>query len=163
MKRLFSIYIFGAVFLSFSLNFNLLAQSSKSISFTEKMSFQAVVRNTDNSLITSESVGVRISILQGSFTGTEVYQETYSPDPQTNVNGLLTLEIGSGTPLTGIFSEIDWTTGPYYIKTEIDPEGGTDYTIKEQHKEIGSYKSQLKSLQKKVDQIEAMMTKGTEK
>jgi hypothetical protein len=34
-----------------------------------------------------------------------------------------------GTPLTGTFTTIDWSAGPYFIKTEIDPTGGTSYTI----------------------------------
>jgi hypothetical protein len=72
---------------------------------------------------------MRVSILQGSTTGTEVYKETYSPNPQTNTNGLVTVEIGSGTAITGTFASIDWNSGPYFIKTEIDPLGGTSYTI----------------------------------
>ena len=48
--------------------------------------------------------------------------------PTTNTNGLVTLEIGTGTT-SDDFSAIDWTAGPYFIKTEIDPEGGVNYTI----------------------------------
>ncbi len=72
---------------------------------------------------------MRVSILQGSTTGTEVYKEIYNPNPQTNVNGLVTIEIGGGIPLTGTFSTIDWSSGPYFLKTETDPAGGTNYTI----------------------------------
>jgi trimeric autotransporter adhesin len=102
----------------------LLAQSPP-----QKISFQAVVRNSANTLISNTSVGMRISILQGSATGTEVYKETYSPNPITNINGLVTLAIGSGIPQFGTFSTIDWANGPYFIKTETDPAGGTNYTI----------------------------------
>lgn len=93
----------------------------------EKMSYQAVVRNSSNQLVTSHAVGMRISILQTSETGTEVYVETQAPT--TNANGLVTVEIGSGTVVSGIFSAINWSTGTYFIKTEIDPTGGTSYTI----------------------------------
>jgi hypothetical protein len=129
MKRLFATYIIITIILFFLIDISVTAQISKGTIFPEKMSFQAIIRNIDNTLVISKLVGVRISILQGSSTGTEVYQETYSPDPQTNLNGLITLEIGSGTSSAGFFSEIDWTAGPYYIKTEVDPEGGSDYTI----------------------------------
>jgi trimeric autotransporter adhesin len=95
----------------------------------QKMSYQAVIRNTSNVLVANHAVGIRISILQGSPTGTEVYKETYSPVPQTNANGLVTLEIGGGIPVTGIFSNINWSAGPYFLKTEVDPNGLTDYTI----------------------------------
>ena len=95
----------------------------------QKMSYQAVIRNSSNVLVTSSPVGMRVSILQGSPTGTEVYKEIYNPNPQTNTNGLVTLEIGGGIPLTGTFAAIDWSAGPYYIKTETDPTGGTSYSI----------------------------------
>ncbi len=93
----------------------------------QKMSYQAIIRNNSNQLLTSTTVGMQISILQGSAIGTSVYTETQTP--VTNVNGLVTVEIGSGTVVTGVFSSINWATGVYFIKTEIDPSGGTAYSI----------------------------------
>lgn len=93
----------------------------------QKMSFQAVIRNSSNVLVTSVPVGMQISILQGSSNGTAVYVETHAPI--TNANGLASLEIGTGTKVTGTFSTIDWANGPYFIKTETDPAGGTSYSI----------------------------------
>jgi hypothetical protein len=117
MKRIFT--LIAALFLS----------SGIFAQFPQKMSYQCVVRNTSGDLISSQDVGIRISILQGSSTGTMVYQETFNPNPTTNVNGLLSIEIGSGTPVSGIFSDIDWSAGPYFLKTETDPTGGTSYSI----------------------------------
>jgi len=93
----------------------------------QKMSYQAVIRNSSNALITSTPVGMQISIMQGSPTGTAVYVETQTPS--TNANGLVSLEIGTGTIVTGTFAGINWAAGPYFIKTETDPTGGTAYTI----------------------------------
>ncbi len=93
----------------------------------QKMSYQAVLRNSSSTLITSAPVGMKISILQGSSTGTTVYAETQMPT--TNTNGLASLEIGTGTVLSGNFATINWANGPYFIKTETDPVGGTNYTI----------------------------------
>lgn len=93
----------------------------------EKMSYQAVVRDGSNALVTSTAVGMQISILQGSASGTAVYVETQTPT--SNINGLVSLEIGSGTVVSGDFTTIDWANGPYFIKTETDPTGGTSYTI----------------------------------
>jgi hypothetical protein len=95
----------------------------------QKMSYQAVIRNANNALVQSSPVGMKISILQGSATGTAVYVETYNPNPITNANGLVSLEIGTGLPITGTFASINWGAGPYFIKTETDPNGGTAYTI----------------------------------
>ena len=93
----------------------------------QKMSFQAVIRNNSNALVTSTLVGMKISILQGSPTGTVAYCETQSPT--TNANGLVSLQIGSGIVLSGTFTAINWATGPYFIKTETDPTGGNAYSI----------------------------------
>jgi hypothetical protein len=70
---------------------------------------------------------MKISILQGSAAGTAVFAETQIPT--TNANGLVTIEIGSGTPVTGTVAGIDWSAGSYFIKNETDPTGGTNYTI----------------------------------
>ncbi len=93
----------------------------------EKMSYQAVVRNSENQLLTNSQVGMQISILQGASDGVAVYVETQSPT--TNANGLISIEIGNGTAITGELATIDWADGPYFIKTETDPSGGTNYTI----------------------------------
>ena len=93
----------------------------------EKFSYQAVVRNTTNQLVTNAPVGVRVSILQGSADGEAVYVETHTA--ATNANGLLTIEIGGGKAEQGEFAGIDWANGPYFLKTETDPNGGSNYTV----------------------------------
>ena len=92
----------------------------------EKMSYQAVIRDANNDLVKDRLVGMRISILQGSTTGTVVYVETQAPT--SNANGLVSIEIGSGET-NDAFTGIDWSNGPYFIKTDTDPTGGTNYTI----------------------------------
>jgi hypothetical protein len=92
-----------------------------------KMSYQAVVRNGSGVLIQSANIGIRVSILKDSINGTAVYIETHTAT--TNANGLVTIKIGGGTPVAGIFANIDWATGTYFAKTEVDPTGGTTYTI----------------------------------
>lgn len=106
---------------------NVLFAASVFAQIPEKMSYQAVIRNSSNQLVTNYDVGMQISILQGTPSGTAVYVETQTPN--TNSNGLVSLEIGNGTVVSGIFSSIDWASGPYFVKTEIAPAGGTSYTI----------------------------------
>jgi hypothetical protein len=93
----------------------------------QKLSYQAVVRNASNDLVTNALIGIRISVLQGSTSGAAVYIETQTAN--SNLNGLISIEIGGGTAVTGAFSGISWATGPYFLKTEIDPAGGTNYSI----------------------------------
>ena len=111
----------------YSLIAGLLLTASVFAQAPQKMSYQAVIRNSSNALITSTPVGMKISILQGSPTGTAVYVETQTLS--TNANGLASLEIGSGSIITGTFAGINWANGPYFIKTETDPSGGTNYSI----------------------------------
>jgi hypothetical protein len=92
-----------------------------------KMSYQSVVRDADQSLVSSKVVSVRLSLIQGTPSGQITFVETHSPE--TNMNGLATMEIGSGTLVNGNFASIDWSNGPFYIKTETDPDGGTNYSI----------------------------------
>ena len=115
MKKIYSIVI--GLFLTVSV----FAQAP------QKMSYQAVIRKSNNALVQSLPVGMKISILKGSATGTPVYVETQTAT--TNANGLVSLEIGTGTAITGTFAAINWANGPYFIKTETDPNGGTAYTI----------------------------------
>jgi hypothetical protein len=92
----------------------------------QKLSYQAIIRNAEGKLVQNSSVGVRFSILQGSPAGLAVYVETHQA--ATNVNGLVTLEIGNGST-TGSFASIDWAAGPYFLASETDPAGGTNFTI----------------------------------
>ena len=93
----------------------------------QKMSYQSVIRGANNTLVIEKTVGVRISILQGNETGSSVYSELHTPT--TNSNGLASLSIGGGKNTTGDFAKIDWSKGPYFVKTETDVAGGTNYQL----------------------------------
>lgn len=90
------------------------------------INYQAIIRNSDGNLVQDSNIGMRVSILQTNATGTAVYTETHTAS--TNTNGLVTIMIGGGTS-SDDFSTIDWSNGPYFIKTETDVAGGTNYTI----------------------------------
>jgi hypothetical protein len=111
MKKI--IFLFFAVIL----NLGLIAQTP------QKISYQAVVRNASNTLVTNSTIGIRVNILQGSIGTTPVFTEDHTS--VTNANGLVSIEIGSIQSL----SSINWANGPYFIETQIDPTGGTNYTI----------------------------------
>ncbi len=91
------------------------------------ISYQAIIRNSSNELVSNVSVGTRISILRGTAADVLLYQEEHSV--KTNLNGLIYLNIGSGAPLFGTMSGIDWSKGPFYVKSETDPTGGKNYTL----------------------------------
>lgn len=114
MKRIFTLMALAAFSLS------IFAQSP------DLMSYQAVLRNAENSLITNQAVAVQISIMQGTPNASPLYTEVHTLN--TNANGLISLKIGTGVSGDD-FSLIDWSSGPYFLKTETDPAGGTNYTI----------------------------------
>ncbi|RYY55788.1 MAG: hypothetical protein EOO09_09005, partial [Chitinophagaceae bacterium] len=93
----------------------------------QSLNYQAIARNASGQIIPSQSVGIRFSILNGSATGSALYTETHTTT--TNKFGLFTLGIGNGTPVTGTFPLIDWSTGDKFLRVEVSPAGGSNYTI----------------------------------
>jgi hypothetical protein len=93
----------------------------------EGFKYQAVVRDAGNTILNNQVVGMQMTIQQGFIGGTTVYQETFTPT--TNGYGLINLEIGSGTVISGDFTTIDWSVGPYFIETAVDITGGTSYAV----------------------------------
>lgn len=93
----------------------------------ESFKYQAVVRSNGGTTVTNQLVGVRISILQNSSGGTVVFEETHGPT--TNSYGHISINIGGGTVQTGVFNTIDWGGAIYFLKVEIDPTGGTSYSV----------------------------------
>ena len=87
--------------------------------------YQAVARNVSGSLVTNQSVSLRFTIHDGTATGTTVYKETQTAT--TNALGLFIVNIGQGTPVTGTFSAINWSSGSKFTQVEIDITGGTIY------------------------------------
>ena len=94
----------------------------------EKFTYQSIVRNADGLVLKSSDIGIRISVLKNSNNGVSVYTESHTTS--SNKNGLVTLLIGEGTS-SDSFSAIDWSTGQYYLKVELDPMGGIDYSIEQ--------------------------------
>lgn len=91
----------------------------------EKFNYQGVARDNSGNILPNQNIGLRLSIRQGTPTGTIVYRETHSTS--TNQFGLFNIEAGGGTIVSGTFSSIDWSSGPYFFQTEMDASGGTNY------------------------------------
>ncbi len=91
------------------------------------ISYQGIAFNAGGNPVVSSNVGIRLSILDNSSSGTVVYSERQVKT--TNNKGLFNLIIGQGgTPLTGTFAGINWAVNSKFLKVEIDPAGGTTYT-----------------------------------
>ncbi|MEP1094508.1 MAG: hypothetical protein ABJG78_05330 [Cyclobacteriaceae bacterium] len=93
----------------------------------DSFNYQAVIRDGAGEILSEQAIGVRMTILQGSATGSVVFRETFSQS--TTSFGLLNLKIGTGSTVSGDFSTIDWSNGPYFVETSIDITGGTSYQV----------------------------------
>jgi len=86
----------------------------------QSFNYQAVARS-NGEVLKNTTLNVRLSILQGSETGTAVWTETQTVT--TNEFGLFTVEAGNSTPV-----DVDWSAGPYYLKVETDLLDGNGFT-----------------------------------
>ena len=91
------------------------------------VNYQTVVRNSAGVAIENQNVSIRFTVLQNSVNGTAVYVETHTAT--TSSLGLVNLVIGQGSATQGSFNNIDWATGPYFIQTEVDVAGGSNYVV----------------------------------
>jgi uncharacterized protein (TIGR02145 family) len=91
----------------------------------QKINFQSIVRNTSGVIVSNKSVNFKVTILSGSTSGTPVYSETHLKT--TDAIGLVSLQIGTGTVSSGVFSSIDWGNAVHFIKLEADFTGGNTY------------------------------------
>ncbi|MFN6038412.1 MAG: tail fiber domain-containing protein [Bacteroidota bacterium] len=87
--------------------------------------YQAVARDNSGNVMVNQNIGFRISILQGSPTGSAVYAETHTV--ASNDFGLVNFDIGAGNVLSGSISAINWGASTYFTKIEMDANGGTNY------------------------------------
>lgn len=93
----------------------------------QRFNYQGVARNATGTAIANQSITLRISILDGSASGTPLYVETTGA--MTNQFGLYNLSIGGGAVVGGSWNSINWGSGDKYLKVEADPAGGSNYTV----------------------------------
>ena len=101
------------------LSFDAVAQAPESVSYS------AVIRDLKDNVVADETVGLKLSILEGSETGKAVYVETQTP--KTNASGRVQVKVGKGNKVSGDFTAINWGRADFFIQVEIDPKGGTAY------------------------------------
>ena len=82
----------------------------------ENINYQSLIRNNDGSYVNNQDVSLKATIIKDSPDGNAIYTETHAT--QTNDYGLVNLKIGSGVTNDN-FSEINWSSGPYFLKIEV--------------------------------------------
>ena len=92
-----------------------------------KINFQAILRNTSGDIVSNQAVGVRMSIKSGTINYSSLYVETHAKT--TDVSGLINIQLGTGTVISGIFGDIEWGSGSHFIQLEVDFNGGSNYVV----------------------------------
>lgn len=93
----------------------------------EEIGYQAVMRDAGGALLANQSIGVKVTFLNGGVNGSTVYIETHTA--QSNDNGLISFGLGGGNVIQGAFDSIPWEDGDIAYKLEYDLNGGTNYTL----------------------------------
>ncbi|WP_458626121.1 tail fiber domain-containing protein [Winogradskyella sp. PC D3.3] len=81
------------------------------------INYKAIIKDSSGNVISNDLISVQFTILQG-VDQTNVYQETHTPT--TDVNGLIIVNIGEGTPISGTFATIDWASDTTFLNTKIN-------------------------------------------
>jgi len=116
MKHLFFSALLGIILFSA----NLFAQ-------TQSVTYQGIAINAEGQRLTNHTISLRLSVLDGSASGTAVYVETQSVT--TSATGTYTVQIGQGNVVSGTFASINWMANNHFLKVAMDPVGGTNYAI----------------------------------
>lgn len=112
---------------TFTFLFSSLLYISIAAQAPQGINYQAVAYNNLGQPVTNQTVGVRLSILDGGAAGPVLYSETQAPN--TDNTGLFSIVIGNGTAVSGTFAGINWASGTKWLKTEIDIAGGNNYVL----------------------------------
>lgn len=92
----------------------------------QAFNYQGIARDASGSPLTNRNISLRLTILQGAV-GSIVYQETHHVT--TSKLGVFGVEVGNGSSSLGQLADIEWGIDEYYVQTEVDPDGGTNYTL----------------------------------
>ena len=93
------------------------------------LNFQGVARTTNNVILTSQAISIRLSIIRGNNDGTKTEEYVETRKVNTNAQGLFTAVIGDTGAIStlGNFATINWKLSPKFLKIEMDPAAGTNF------------------------------------
>ncbi len=92
----------------------------------ERFSYSAIARDVDGDPLANTTIGLQISLLEGSVTGDVVYQENHTLD--SDDFGRLSVTVGSGVVLSGSLGQIDWSANDFFLRVGMDVSGGTSFS-----------------------------------
>lgn len=87
----------------------------------QSINYQTVVRSAAGTVMANTSMAVKMDIHSGNSNGQVIYSET--SNVVTNQYGLFTHAIGTGTPTSGVFSDIPWQDGNFWLEVSTNAGG----------------------------------------
>lgn len=81
-----------------------------------QLTFESIIRNSSGQIVPNQILSLRFNIKLNSINGTTIYSEIHHP--LSDSQGTVSVIVGTGTATTGVFSQINWTLGTYYLTVE---------------------------------------------
>ncbi len=93
------------------------------------LNFQGVARTSNNVILASQSITIRLTILRENSDGTKFEEYVETRKVTTNAQGLFTAVIGDTGTISklGNFATINWKLSPKFLKIEMDPTAGSNF------------------------------------
>jgi len=85
------------------------------------INYKAIVKDDTGAVIRNTNITVQFSVLRGVLQEI-LYTETHSPS--TDDNGLIILNIGTGTPVFQTYDRVPWDEEAHYLNVQIDTGSG---------------------------------------
>lgn len=114
MKKLLALFLWGVIT-------NVVTAQAPAF-----INYQAAIRNSSGAIVSAQSVSVQFSILN-TINGSSQYTERHTAT--TDAQGMVNLKIGGGSVTSGSWAAISWGAGDKYLKVEVDPSGGSNYSL----------------------------------
>ncbi len=97
--------------------------------FPHAINFQAIARAENGEVMADTPIQIRLTIIDGSVTGTEIYQELRAL--VTNSYGSFSFQIGWDADFVtiGSFDAIEWKTGAKFLKIDYDPTNQFNWSL----------------------------------
>ncbi|MDO1501488.1 hypothetical protein Q2T40_15235 [Winogradskyella maritima] len=99
----------------------IIAGLSEAFAQQSGFNYKAIIKDDMGNVVSNQNVSVQFIIFEDNLLR---YQELHQIT--TDTNGIVTLTIGSGTPIQGNLSIIDWTTQNHNLNTKIDIGNGLE-------------------------------------
>lgn len=89
--------------------------------------FQGIARDMSGEPLVNTDIGLEFALIQSNPQGPILYLESHNVT--TNENALFSVAVGRGFVRFGSIEDIDWSQGPFFMRTALDETGGENFTV----------------------------------